>query len=112
MIRKRNDSKGYERGPKGIDAARARDFSRRYAQDPWTVQPDCAANERPYSRLSNDNEGDKWAEFGAISRTGCAMWENFQFRAKTRSVASLVLDDAGEVNGGYSGKLPNVDMDN
>ena len=112
MIRKRNDSKGYERGPKGIDGSKGEDFSRRYAQDPWTVQPDCAANERPYSRLSNDSEGDKWAEFGVDQQNRMRNVENFQFRAKTRSVASLVLDDAGEVNGGYSGKLPNVDMDN
>ena len=109
MIRRRND---LVKPGRGIDGSKGEDFSKRYAQDPGTVEPDCAANERSYSPISKKHPGDRWGEVGVDQQNRMRNVENFQFRAKTRSVASLVLDDAGEVNGGYSGKLPNVDMDN
>jgi hypothetical protein len=105
-IRKRNDADGYRRGAMGIDGNKGASFLDN-SQDPWTQQS--VHEERSYSR-NTGKSGDKFTELD--SQDLLRNKSEFSDRAPTRSIANLVLDDAGEVNSGYSGRLPNVDMDN
>src|SRR5262245_48123488 len=112
MIRKRPGDRDPD-GASGFGRTDGQDenFTKKFRQDPWTVQPASAKSERSYSRLDNDNGGDQWQE-PKSSENVLRNKSEFSDRAPTRSIANLVLDNAGEVNGGGSGALPNVDMDN
>jgi hypothetical protein len=94
----------------GIDGDKGGRLTRENRTDPWTVQPS-GGSEKSYSRNSKKAAGDRWVNVGETTQSLREV-EDFSYRAPTRSISNLVLDDAGEVNGGYSGKLPNVDMDN
>jgi hypothetical protein len=100
MKRTYRDADGYRRGAMGIDGDKGGNFTKQYAVSPWDSNP-------KGNFMSPRGAGAYQDADTSFLRNR----EDFGYRAKTRSLASL-LDDAGEVNNGYSGKLPNVDMDN
>ena len=73
-------------------------------QDPLTVEPDCAATERSYSRLSDDNGGDKWAEYG-VNQDQLRNKRDFMFRGLKRDIWADAVEGNGEENGGHSGPI-------
>ena len=91
---------------RGIDGSKGENFTKVNRGDPLTVRPDCAANERSYSRLDSDNGGDKWGEYGDDQMNGMRNKRDFQFRGETRDIWADVLENDGtRPSGGFSGPI-------
>ena|ERR1700733_7794510 len=99
-IRSRDDS---VKPGRGIDGSEGENFTRN-SQDPLTVEPHCAAPERSYSRLSDDNGGDKWAEYG-VNQDQLRNKRDFMFRSLKRDIWADAVEGNGEENGGHSGPI-------
>ena len=72
--------------------------------DPWTVQPDCAPNERSYSRLDNDNGGDQWMEPRGSENVLRSKDSPWNAGAATRDIWDDTCGN-GDVNSGFSGPI-------
>jgi hypothetical protein len=111
-IKKHDDS---VKGARGISGTKGEDFSRRYAQDPWTVEPE-GGSERSYTRNNAKNKGDRWAEKPDVSQFGpggVRRPEDFGFadgsvmsgeRRSSRDIFDDVLENDGP-HGGFSAAI-------
>ena len=68
---------------RGIDGSKGENFTKVNRGDPLTVRPDCAANERSYSRLDSDNGGDKWGEYGVDQMNRMRTSGNLEFAERS-----------------------------